>query len=460
MAYEPQRAEGPSNGTPVATPPVGTADTSARMHDVSDGPRHGPFRTRYALYGLLVVLLGLGAPYGWQLWQYYQTHASTDDAYVSGDIVPLSPQVNGTVLAVYVADNQAVEADHLLAQLDPRDFEARVKQVEAAVAVAAANLRRAEIEVHLTQASTSTDTDRTSATLRGAQIATREAQQSIAEAEARLRTTEAAVAAAAAEVDMWHARLDMAQSEFARMQSLRTDGVVSQQQFDTAESGRKAAQAQQRVSQQRLVQARAEVERARVDLQTRQHGVERSHARTAEAQAVLAGAQANRQTVEVKQAQVQTAQALLQQAQADLDAARLQLSYTRLRAPVAGVIARKRLEVGQGVQAGRPVLAVVPMHHLWVEANFKETQLRHMRPGQKVTLHMDAYPGQVFTGTVESLSPGTGSVFSLLPPENATGNFVKVVQRLPVKILLDTPTSSQFVLRPGMSVIATVTTRD
>jgi len=162
--------------------------------------------------------------------------------------------------------------------------------------------------------------------------------------------------------------------------------------------------------------------------------------------------------VDIKQAQVETARALLQQAQADLDAARLQLSYTTLRAPVAGLIARKRLEVGQVVQAGRPVLAVVPLEHIWVEANFKETQLRHMRPGQSATLHVDAYPDHVFTGTIESLSPGTGSVFSLLPPENATGNFVKVVQRLPVKILLDPLTSSQFALRPGMSVIATITT--
>jgi membrane fusion protein (multidrug efflux system) len=460
MAYESQRAEGPSSGTPVATPPANSSDTSPQMHEVSEGQRRRPFPTRYVLYGLLVVLLGLSTPYGWQLWQYYQTHESTDDAYVVGDIVPMSPQVNGTVLAVHVVDNQTVEANSILAQLDPRDFEARVKQVEAAVAVAVANLRRAEIEVRLTQESTSTDTQRTSATLRGAQIATREAQQSIAEAEARLRTTEAAVAAAVAEIDMWHARREMAQAEFVRMQSLRTDGVVSQQQFDAAESGLKSAQAQQRASQQRLAQAQAEVERARVDLQTRQHGVERSQARTAEAQAVLAGAQANRQTVDIKQAQVQTAQALLQQAQADLDTARLQLSYTTLRAPIAGVIARKRLEVGQVVQAGRPFLAIVPMYNLWVEANFKETQLRHMRPGQKASLHIDAYPDQVFTGTIESLSPGTGSVFSLLPPENATGNFVKVVQRLPIKILLDPSTSFQFVLRPGMSVIATVATRD
>ena len=257
---------------------------------------------------------------------------------------------------------------------------------------------------------------------------------------------------------MWHARMEMAQAEFARMQSLRTDGVVSQQQFDASDSALKSARAQWRASQQRLAQAQAEVARVRVELQGRQHTVERSRAHTAEAQAVLAGAQANRPTVDINQAQVETARALLQQAQADLGAARLQLGYTTLRASVAGVIARKRVEVGQVVQAGRPVLAVVPLEHIWVEANFKETQLRHMRPGQPATLHVDAYPDHVFTGTIESLSPGTGSVFSLLPPENATGNFVKVVQRLPVKILLDTPAASQFALRPGMSVSATVAT--
>jgi membrane fusion protein (multidrug efflux system) len=269
---------------------------------------------------------------------------------------------------------------------------------------------------------------------------------------------DAAVAATQAEIDMAQTRLDMAHRELTRMQELLASGVAAQQQFDTADSTLKAAQAQWRASTQRLVQAQAEVERARVDLQTRQQAVERARARAAEAQAVYAGAQANRQSVDIKQVQVHTAQALLQQAQADLDFARLQLSYTTLQAPVAGVIARKRLEVGQVVQAGRPLLAVVPLQHVWVEANFKETQLRHMRPGQKATLKVDAYPHQVFTGTVESISPGTGAVFSLLPPENATGNFVKVVQRVPVKILLESSAASSAILRPGMSVVATVAT--
>jgi len=173
MAHESQRVEVSSRATPVVSPPEEAVDISATMPGVPEARRRTPF-LRYALYGLLVLLLGIGAPYGWHLWQYYQMHESTDDAYVAGDIVPLSPQINGTVLAVHVVDNQPVVADQLLAQLDPRDFEVRVKQVEAAVAVATANLRRAEIEVHLTQESTSTDTARTSATLRSAQIATRE----------------------------------------------------------------------------------------------------------------------------------------------------------------------------------------------------------------------------------------------------------------------------------------------
>ena len=168
---------------------------------------------------------------------------------------------------------------------------------------------------------------------------------------------------------MWHARLHIAQAEFTRMQALRTDGVVSQQQFDTAESARKSAQAQWRASQQRLTQAQAEVERVRVDLQARQHGVERNRARTAEAQAVLAGAQANRQTVAIEHAQVQTACPPAAGA-GGLGRRAVAAQLYDVACPVAGVIARKHLEVGQVVQVGRPVLAVVPLHHVWVEAEF------------------------------------------------------------------------------------------
>ena len=455
MADHIRNAEHDAPQPPVAGRAVTADDVSAETRVSASRHTRRPQRQRLVLYGLLVILCAASLPYGLRLWQYYRTHESTDDAYIAGGIVPLSPRVNGTVVSVHVDEHQQVEAGQLLAQLDRRDFELRLHQAEAAVAVAMAQLQRAELEVPMAQESTSSDTARTSATLRAVQSAWREAQHRTEEAQARLRTRTAAVAAAQAEVDRGQARLDMARLAVERVRQLLTDGVVAQQQFDEADVAWRAAQAEWRASQQQLVQAQSEAERVRVDLRTQQQAVEQARARIAEAQALLAGSQANQQSVDIKQAQVHIGRALLQQAQADRDYAQQQLAYTTLRAPVAGVIAKKNLQLGQVVQAGRPVLALVPLHHVWVEANFKETQLTHMRPGQKATVEVDAFPGVVFTGTVESISPGTGAVFSLLPPENATGNFVKIVQRVPVKIILDQPGA---LLRPGMSVIATVTT--
>ncbi|MDE0205098.1 MAG: HlyD family secretion protein, partial [Candidatus Tectomicrobia bacterium] len=211
--------------------------------------------------------------------------------------------------------------------------------------------------------------------------------------------------------------------------------------------------------EENLRQTRRELDAAKADQLLKQETVQGEEASVAEAQALLDGSQAQHQNVAIEEAEVKVAQALLQQAEADLAYAGLQLQYTTLKAPVAGVIAKKNLEVGQVVQPGRPLMAMVPLQEVWVEANFKETQLQHMRPGQRATLHVDAYPDEILTGTVESLSPGTGSVFSLLPPENATGNFVKVVQRVPVKIRIEPVSSPGVTLRPGMSVIATVNTQ-
>ena len=439
------------------TEEISNVSSGAQTADLSQERRQG--RRRFALYGLLVVVIAIGTPYGWRLWQYYQSHESTDDAYVVGDIIPVSVRINGTVLTVHVREHQSVEVGQLLAQLDPRDFKIRVQQAESAVAVAAARLHRAELEVPLAQKSTSSDTARTSATLRAVRSSRQEARHRAEETRALLRIREASVAEAKADIDRGQARLDMARIGHERAQQLFADGVVAQQRFDEADAALRAAQAELRANQQKLAQAQSEVERTQVDLRIQLQAVERTRARVAEAQAILAGSQANRQNVDIKQAQVQVARALQQQAQADLDYAKQQLAYTTLRAPVDGEIAKKNLEVGQVVRTGRPLLAIVSPHHIWVEANFKETQLEHMQPGQKVTLKVDTYSGHVFTGIVESISPGTGAVFSLLPPENATGNFVKIVQRVPVKIILDTPLQSDVRLRPGMSVIATVATR-
>ena len=449
--------------------PGGThASNPASPQDVNEDPIDAPrlagsrpvwLRKRVLGPLLCLILIAVSTPYGLQLWRYYQIHETTDDAYVTGDIVPISARVSGTVMTVYASEHQQVEDGQLLAELDPDDFAARVVQAKAMVAVAAARLQHAELKVLLTQDSTSNDTVRTGASLRAAQSALREAQHGAEKAEARLRTWEAAVAAAQADVDTQDVHVAMAQTGFDRMKNLLNDGVVAQQQFDQALSALQAAEAEKRAKSETLQQTREELDAAKADLSLKQEMVQGEEELVAEAQATVEGSQAQHQSVDIQEAEVKVAQALLQQAEADLAYARLQLQYTTLKAPVAGVVAKKNLEIGQVVQPGRPLLALVPLQEVWVEANFKETQLQYMRPGQRATLQVDAYPEEVFSGTVESLSPGTGAIFSLLPPENATGNFVKVVQRVPVKIRIEPSASPGVMLRPGMSVIATVNTQ-
>ncbi len=366
-------------------------------------------RSPFFLIALLIIV-AISTPYGWNLWQYYQNHESTDDAYVVGDIIPMSPLVAGTIQSVHVEDHQRVEAGQLLVRLDPREFEAKVQQAKAIVKVAEARLRQVELEVAQEQDSTSSDTARTNASLRAARSVFRETQHEIDEARAALRTLETAVAVAQAEVDAQDAHLSMARTAFVRARELMDDGVVSQQQFDEAQNAVETTEAERLVAAQKLAQAQRKVERARADLRTKRQSVERVRAMEAEAQAVVAGSQANEKNVDIKQAEVAVMRAMVQQRQADLDYANLQLDYTVVRAPVAGVIAKHNAEIGQVVQAGRPLMAIVPLQDVWVEANFKETQLRLMRPGQKATLKVDAYPGEVFQGSIQSISPGTGAV--------------------------------------------------
>jgi membrane fusion protein (multidrug efflux system) len=456
-----EESHGAQPGGPHASNPASPQDVN---EDPIAAPRLAgsrPVWLRKRVLGplLCLILIAVGTPYGLQLWRYYQVHETTDDAYVTGDIVPISARVSGTVMTVYASEHQQVEDGQLLAELDPDDFAARVVQAKAIVAVAAARLQHAELKVLLTQDSTSNDTVRTGASLRAAQSALREAQHGAEKAEARLRTWEAAVAAAQADVDTQDVHVAMAQTGFDRMKNLLNDGVVAQQQFDQALSALQAAEAEKRAKSETLQQTREELDAAKADLSLKQEMVQGEEELVAEAQATVEGSQAQHQSVDIQEAEVKVAQALLQQAEADLAYARLQLQYTTLKAPVAGVVAKKNLEIGQVVQPGRPLLALVPLQEVWVEANFKETQLQYMRPGQRATLQVDAYPEEVFSGTVESLSPGTGAIFSLLPPENATGNFVKVVQRVPVKIRIEPSASPGVMLRPGMSVIATVNTQ-
>ena len=419
-----------------------------------------PGRMRKWLLRAGLVMSGFGGAlwYGIPLWHYYQTHVSTDNAAVVGAVIPISAHVSGLVVAVLVENGQHVTPGQTVVQLDPDTFAARMAQAEEAVTVATMRLQQAVAEVHFVEEHSRSETARASATVREAQSALEEAQQHTTNAQAQIQGREAVVAAAAAAIRGQQARLEVAVTSVQRLQSLSAEGLVSRQQLEEAEGTLRVRRAELQAGASQLQHAQSELARAHAEQQGRLKEVDKARARLEAMQAQLIGSQAQKQTLAMKRAQVKVAESLLKQAQIDREQARKQLADTTVSVPMAGTIARKRVEPGQSIREGQPLLALVPLEQIWVEAHFKETQLRDIHPGQAVTLHVDTYPGKVFRGVVASLSPGTGAIFSLLPPENATGNFVKVVQRVTVHITVDTASLHGLVLRPGMSVLATVQT--
>jgi membrane fusion protein (multidrug efflux system) len=278
----------------------------------------------------------------------------------------------------------------------------------------------------------------------------------VAEARARLEGRRAAIAAARADAVAAEATLDRSRRERERTARLVAQGLISVQEHDTVQTAERTAAAVLEATRRRLAQAEREAEQAAAEERTRELGVEQAGRRAREAEALLSEAESQRAQVPMKEAGAGRATAAVEQARADLAAAELALGKTRVRAPADGVVAKKSVEAGQLVQAGQPLMAVVPLHGVWVVANFKETQVARLKAGQRVTVAVDTFADRVFNGTVESVSAGTGSRFSLLPAENATGNWVKVVQRVPVKILLDGYKANPHILRPGMSATVTV----
>jgi membrane fusion protein (multidrug efflux system) len=241
------------------------------------------------------------------------------------------------------------------------------------------------------------------------------------------------------------------------MRRLMKDDYVSRREYDDAQAAFDSATAMLEVARRRLAEAQREEQQAQAEVASRGHAIDVARQKVAEGRGTLSRAESQLHQVPVKQAEIARAEAALKQAQADVALAELQLTYTEVRAPADGVVAKRSVEVGQVVQEGQPLMAIVPLHEVWVLANFKETQLERVRPGMKVEVRVDSYPGKTFTGVVDSISAGTGSRFSLLPPENATGNWVKVVQRVPVKILLDQrETGNPQPLRAGMSAVVTI----
>jgi membrane fusion protein (multidrug efflux system) len=398
-----------------------------------------PNARRLLFAGGAIVLLAIVG-----LFLYYHNRESTDDAQVDGHITPLASKVYGRVGQVLVEDNQPVKAGQVLVKIDPRDYQAALDQAKAALSLAESEARSAGVDVPRTRENVASGTSSADAQYLGAVADVARAQATYEQAQT------ADLAFAQANVEKSRANAELAKADLARFLPLMEKGEISKQQYDAAKANADATASALRADQEKLVQAQRNVEVVKAQLDA-------SKARVEQARAGVSSALADLKQVGMKTADAQAKLAKVEQARASLEAAQLNLSYTEITAPVDGVATHKQVETGQIVQAGQGLLVVVPLHDVWVTANFKETQLRNMKPGQKAQVKVDTY-GKTFSGHVDSIAGATGSVLSLLPPENATGNYVKVVQRIPVKIVLDPIPQEKAVLRPGMNVDATVIT--
>jgi membrane fusion protein (multidrug efflux system) len=407
----------------------------------AETPAEAPGRSpvKYIVLGMLLALLAAGA------WAYFHflDRVSSDDAQVDAHITAIAPKIPGNVLAVLVLDNQPVKAGDVLVRIDPRDYQARVDIARAALLQAESQLHTAQTVVPLTN-----DTTQSGASGAAAQLA-----DAMAELDrARLGFEQAAgsdIAVAEANVRTKQASNERAQADLARMKPLLDKAEISRLQYDAYQATARVAESEVHAAEQQMasVQQNAGIRKA---------AVAAAQSRVSLAQAQVEASLANRKQVDVRRAESGTAAAGVEAARANLAAAELQLSYTTLAAPVDGVVTHKSVEPGQIVQPGQGLMTIIPLQDVWVTANFKETQLASVHAGQRAEIKVDMY-GRSVSGHVDSISGATGSRLSLLPPENATGNFVKVVQRIPVKILIDQ--TNGLVLRPGMNVDATIFTK-
>jgi membrane fusion protein (multidrug efflux system) len=399
-----------------------------------------PKMQRLAILGGAVLLAAIVG-----LFLYYHNRESTDDAQIDGHITPIASKIYGKVASVLVDDNQAVKAGQLLVKIDARDYQSAVDQAKAALDLAESEARSAGVDVPRTAENVASGTSSADAQLLGAQADLAKAQATYEQAQT------ADLSFAQANVEKSKANAALAQADLARYKPLVEKDEISKQQYDAAKANADASASALKADQEKLAQAQRNVEVVKAQLDA-------AKAHVLDARAAVESAHANTKQVGMRTADAQAKVAKGAQARASLDAAQLNLSYTEVIAPVDGVATHKQVEPGQIVQAGQGLLVVVPLQDVWVTANFKETQLKNMKAGQKAEVKVDTY-GKTFSGHVDSIAGATGGVLSLLPPENATGNYVKVVQRIPVKIVLDRDSVGSYVLRPGMNVDATVITK-
>ena len=400
----------------------------------------GGSRSRLWIILALLVALAVGAT---AAWLHFQGQVSSDDANVDGHVTSVAPKISGNVTEVLVDDNQPVKAGQVLVKIDPRDFQAKVDMAKAALTQAENQAQAAQLQVPYVNESTQSQTTSAAAALADAEA--EQARARIAEEQA----SSSDLAYAQANVRSKQASDDRAQADLARMKPLADKEEISKQQYD-------AYVAASRVADSELQAAREKLASAQKDADIRRAALNAAQSKVNQAKAQVENSLANRKQVPIRRADAGTASAAVSAARANLEAAELQLSYTTITAPMDGVVTRKSIEVGQVVAPGQSLLAIIPLQDTWVTANFKETQLKDVRPGQRAEIHVDMY-GRSVSGHVDSIAGATGSRMSLLPPENATGNFVKVVQRIPVKILVDHRDNT--ILRPGMNVDVTIYTK-
>jgi membrane fusion protein (multidrug efflux system) len=373
----------------------------------------------FAVIGILLVAGGI------LLYRYFASYESTDDAEVDGYIYPVSARVPGYVVRVTADNNQVVQAGTVLVQLDPKDYDVAVANAKATWANDRAASEAARINVPLTSVNTSSQLSSAQSDVENVQAGLAAAERQFEAAQATLRQAEAN--------DL------KAQDDVTRYKPLAEKDEIPQQQYTQAVDTQKATA--------------AAIEAARASAAAAEQAVTGARTRVAQAEAELHYAETRPQQISLQQSRAQAADAQAEQAQAALQQAQLNLQYTTVVAPVSGVVGQRSVQPGQNVSPGQQLMTIVPLdsENIWVTANFKETQLTYMQPGQPVKISVDTY-GRSYDGHVLNIGGATGSRFSLLPPENATGNYVKVVQRIPVKIVFEKGQDPQHLLRPGMSV--------
>lgn len=389
-----------------------------------------------------VLLALLGARY--LLWAAH--HESTDDAYLAGHVSPISARIAGTVQQVLIDDNQRVAQGQTLVVLDPNDYKVNLDRAKAALDAANREAETAEAAIRSTSQSAAAQTTQARGSIGNAKA-------TIQQAKAAVMAAEDGVPRAEAQLNEANATLQREEADLRRYEDLYAKQQISKQTLDHQRASYQVALAGRTAAKEQVRQAQAQ-------LTAVQQSVAEAQSQLTRSEGGLQSAQAAQLETHVREGQFATAQAAVAEARAALENAELEISYTIIKAPVSGRIGKKSIETGQRVQIGQPLLAIVE-DRPWVVANFKETQLAKMRAGQTVEVEIDTFPKHKFYGHIESLAPGSGNEFALLPPDNATGNFTKIVQRIPVKVVLGSASTRGYdnLISPGMSAVVTVTTK-